>query len=253
MQTDTNFKVVIPARYSSTRYPGKPLAKICGKEMVLHVYEKAQQSSSSEVIIATDDKRIAEVAEDAGATVCMTSPDHQTGTDRLTEVVNHYGWPEDTVIVNVQGDEPLIPVSCIEQVATNLIANTRAVMATLATPITTAEEYNDPNVVKVMFDTNGMAMLFSRSGIPFYRDGEYGVPTPAYRHLGIYSYRAGYLTNVYGSLAECKPEVAEKLEQLRVLHNGDGIHVDVALDRPGPGVDTPTQLEEVESLIRDGS
>ncbi len=243
-----NFRIVIPARYQSTRFPGKPLEQICGKEMVLHVYEKAVQSNAVEVLIATDDERIFEVASKAQANVCMTSTDHITGTDRLVEVVKAQQWPADTVIVNVQGDEPLIPVACIEQVAQNLHQNRDAVMATLATPILSLEEYNDPNVVKVVFNKVGMAMYFSRSGIPFYRDGNHNDSCPSFRHIGIYAYRAGYLAG-YSSLPECEIEMVEKLEQLRVLHNGGAIHVAVAAELPGPGVDTPEQLVEVESLL----
>ena len=248
MQTDHPFKVVIPARYQSTRFPGKPLKKINGREMVLHVYEKAMQSAAEEVLIATDDERIFNVAESAGAKVCLTSTGHATGTDRLVEVVSKQAWPADSVIVNVQGDEPLIPVACIEQVAGNLIENTAAVMATLATPISLLEEFEDPNVVKVVFNNRGLAMYFSRSGIPHYRDGGFAVSCQSYRHIGIYAYRAGYLRG-YPSLPSCDIEDTEKLEQLRVIHNGDMIHVDIATELPGPGVDTPAQLAQVESIM----
>ncbi len=248
MQTNEEFRVVIPARFQSSRFPGKPLKKLCGKEMVLHVYEKACQSSATEVLIATDDERIFNVAKDANANVCMTAPDHITGTDRLVEVVKQQNWPADTVVVNVQGDEPLIPVVCIEQVARNLHGS-NAVMATLAVPILSPQEYADPNVVKVVFDKNGMAMLFSRASIPHYRDGAYRDCGKSFRHIGIYAYRAGYLAG-YSTLPECEIELAEKLEQLRVLYNGDSIHVEVAAEIPGPGVDTPEQLHEVESILK---
>ncbi len=248
MPLNEHFRIVIPARYQSTRFPGKPLEQICGKEMVLHVYDKAIQSTAIEVLIATDDERIFEVASKAQANVCMTSADHITGTDRLVEVVESQQWPADTVVVNVQGDEPLIPAACIEQVAHNLHQNREAVMATLATPILSLEEYNDPNVVKVVSNKEGLAMYFSRSGIPFYRDGNHKDLCPSFRHIGIYAYRAGYLAG-YSSLPECEIETAEKLEQLRVLYNGGAIHVDVAVELPGPGVDTPEQLIEVESLL----
>lgn len=242
------FKVVIPARYQSSRFPGKPLAKIAGKEMVLHVYELAMQSAATEVVIATDDQRIFDLAAGCGAKVTMTSKDHATGTDRLVEVVATQGWPADTIIVNVQGDEPLIPIACIDQVAQNLHQNASAVMATLATQINSESEFADPNVVKVVFDAYGMAMLFSRATIPFDRDRGFDQSVTCFRHLGIYAYRAGYLQG-YSSLPECVIETAEKLEQLRVLYNGDRIHVDVALEVPGPGVDTAEQLIEVEAML----
>jgi len=252
MQIDNSFRVVIPARYQSTRFPGKVLEKIDGKEMVLHVYEKAMQSAADEVIVATDDQRIFDAVKHAGANVCLTSTEHATGTDRLSEVVALLKWPDDTVIVNVQGDEPLIPVPCINQVALNLIENNDAVMATLATPIDEMEEFEDPNIVKVVFNANGMAMYFSRSGIPHYRDGSYTASCQSYRHIGIYAYRAGYLLN-YPSLAACDVEEAEKLEQLRVIYNGDMIHVALAKELPGPGVDTPAELALVESIMKANS
>lgn len=248
MNADSAFRVVIPARYQSTRFPGKPLEKIAGKEMVLHVYEKAIQSAASEVVIATDDQRIFDTATRANANVCLTSPDHATGTDRLVEVVAKKKWSDETIVVNVQGDEPLIPVACINQVAVNLEQNTDAVMATLAAVIADQAEYSDPNVVKVLFDRKGMAMYFSRSEIPHYRDDEFGKNCSSYRHIGIYAYRAGYLAG-YSSLEGCEIENVEKLEQLRVLYNGDRIHVDVAHKIPGPGVDTPEQLKLVESML----
>lgn len=249
MADNSSFKVVIPARYQSTRLPGKPLKKIAGKEMVLRVYDKACLSNAGQVLIATDDERIYQVAKNAGADVCMTLAEHETGTDRLAEVVSKNGWAPDTIVVNVQGDEPLIPVSCINQVAANLAEHHAAVIATLAARIQQVSEYNDPNVVKVIFDSNGMALLFSRSPIPFYRDNEFDDACASYRHLGIYAYRAGYLSQ-YATLPECGIEQAEKLEQLRVLNNGDRIHVALAEDLPGPGVDTAAQLAEVESIVQ---
>lgn len=249
MADNSSFKVVIPARFQSSRLPGKPLKKIVGREMVLRVYDKACLSNAGQVLIATDDERIYQVASSAGADVCMTSAAHETGTDRLAEVVSQNSWPSDTIVVNVQGDEPLIPVSCINQVASNLAAHQAAVIATLAARIQQVTEYNDPNAVKVVFDKHGMALLFSRSPIPFYRDDEFNDGCASYRHLGIYAYRAGYLSE-YATLPECGIEQAEKLEQLRVLNNGDRIHVAIAEDLPGPGVDTAEQLAEVELIIQ---
>ena len=248
MQPEQPFRVVIPARFQSTRFPGKPLAEICGKSMLLHVYENALQSSAEEVLIATDDERIFNHVSLAGANVCMTSSEHETGTDRLVEVVRQRNWMPETIVVNVQGDEPLLPVSCIEQVAVNLHHHTNAVMATLATPIANAEDVNDQNVVKVVSNADGMAMLFSRSAIPCYRDTGKAQFSLSNRHLGIYAYRAGFLSR-YAELPFCALEQAEKLEQLRVLFNGDQIHVDTAKEIPGPGVDTPEQLAEVEVIL----
>jgi len=225
MQTNGSFRVVIPARFESTRFPGKPLQLIDGKEMVLHVVEKASQSDATEVVVATDDQRILDVVQASGADVCLTATDHETGTDRLVEVVTSRGWTEDEVVVNVQGDEPLIPVDCINQVANNLIQNPTAVMSTLA-----------------------MAMYFSRASIPYNRDGGIANGCKSYRHIGIYAYRAGYLAT-YPKLAASRLEALEKLEQLRVLDNGDLIHVDIARELPGPGVDTPEHLALVESMV----
>lgn len=247
MSSKKSFCVVIPARFQSTRFPGKPLKLIAGKEMLLHVYEKAIQSDAAEVVIATDDQRIFDVAQDAGADVCLTASYHETGTDRLVEVAQSRGWSDDVVVVNVQGDEPLIPVDCINQVSANLIQNPEAVIATLAAQITDRQEYDDPNVVKVVFNSKGMAMYFSRSPIPYYRKGEFANGCKCYRHIGIYAYRVGYLAG-YQQLSSCF-EAVEKLEQLRVLDNGDLIHVDVARQLPGPGVDTPEHLALVESII----
>ncbi len=247
MSSDDSFRVVIPARYQSTRFPGKPLKRIAGKEMILHVYEKAVQSDAAEVVIATDDERVFNVVQSAGAEVCMTASDHQTGTDRLVEVVHSRRWADDTVVVNVQGDEPLIPVVCINQVAENLTQNPEAVMSTLAAEILNQDEYADPNIVKVVFNSKGMAMYFSRSPIPHYRDGDFGNGCSGFRHIGIYAYRVGYL-GTYQKLSS-RFEQAEKLEQLRVLDNSDSIHVDVARELPGPGVDTPEHLALVESII----
>lgn len=247
MPSDNSFRVVIPARYQSTRFPGKPLKRIAGKEMILHVYEKAVQSDAAEVVIATDDERIFSVVRNAGAEVCMTASDHQTGTDRLVEVVHSRKWSDEAVVVNVQGDEPLIPVDCINQVAENLIQNPDAVMSTLAAEIRDQNEYADPNIVKVVFNTKGMAMYFSRSPIPYFRDGVFGDGCGSFRHIGIYAYRSGYL-GTYQKLSS-RYEQVEKLEQIRVLDNGDLIHVDVARELPGPGVDTPEHLSLVESII----
>lgn len=252
MSADAKFNIVIPARFQSERFPGKPLAEISGKAMVLHVYERAQRSDASEVWIATDNEKIYNAASAAGAKVCMTSDQHETGTDRLAEVVAIQKWDCDSIVVNVQGDEPLIPVACINQVAKNLHTHGAAVMATLATPIVTLSDYQDPNVVKVLSDADGMAMLFSRASIPYARDGVTSdgsvVSLKAMRHIGIYAYRSGFLLK-YPTLPECSLEKIEKLEQLRILYRGESIHVDTACEIPGPGVDTPEQLVQVQEII----
>ena len=230
-----SFVVVIPARYASTRLPGKPLADIHGKPMVQHVVEKALQSGADRVIVATDDERVqqalAPFAAAAGFEVCMTSPDHQSGTERLAEVCRHYGFAADTIIVNVQGDEPLIPPAIIRQVADNLAAAT-APMATLSVPIKDAEEAFNPNAVKVVTDKDGYALYFSRASIPWDRDrfansleqiGDY-----YQRHIGIYAYRAGFIQR-YVDWAPSVLEQVEALEQLRVLWYGEKIHVAQAL------------------------
>jgi 3-deoxy-manno-octulosonate cytidylyltransferase (CMP-KDO synthetase) len=246
--TEADYKIVIPARFSSTRFPGKPLALIDGVPMVIRVYQRVMNVTAGDVIVATDDERIADACKSHDAPVCMTQSDHPTGTDRVAEVCRQMQWPDDTVIVNVQGDEPLIPLSSVEQVAGNLQTHPDASIATLCTPITDAQEFADPNNVKVVFDHRGMAMYFSRAPIPFERDNS-GDVSSAYRHLGLYAYRADFLAR-YGSLSACMVEDLEKLEQLRALWNGERIHVGVASELPGPGVDTPEQLAEVEALLK---
>ncbi|OED39941.1 3-deoxy-manno-octulosonate cytidylyltransferase [Chromatiales bacterium (ex Bugula neritina AB1)] len=248
MPQQVDFSIVIPARYNSSRFPGKPLAEIDGVPMVMLVHQRALESQAREVIIATDDERIADVCRRAGARVCMTSPDHLTGTDRIAEVSRQVGWAEQQVVVNVQGDEPLIPVSAIRQVAANLHSCSQASVATLCTPITDAQELRDPNVVKVVFDKAGLALYFSRSLIPHDRDS-ISVQTPAFRHLGLYAYRVGFLSR-YAEMAECEIEQLEKLEQLRALWHGERIHVSEAVELPGMGVDTPADLDQVANIIK---
>lgn len=249
--TEPAFKIVIPARYNSSRFPGKPLALICGVPMVVRVYQQALKTSASEVIVATDDDRVVNICSNNDVPVCLTSPDHPTGTDRIAEVARLKGWSDDDIVVNVQGDEPLIPVSTIHQVANNLHRFTHASIATLATSIIDYEELIDPTNVKVVFDHNGLAHYFSRAPIPFDRDmtAESAAKTlkNAFRHLGLYAYRVGFL-NRYAEMPECEYEALEKLEQLRALWHGEKIHVDIATELPGTGVDTPEQLALVEAL-----
>lgn len=245
----TAFKVVIPARYASTRLPGKPLLELAGRPMLQHVHERSLQSGASVVIIATDDRRIADAAYNFDATVCMTSPEHTSGTERLAEVVEVQGWDDDSIIVNVQGDEPLIPVALIKQVAAGLADNADAPMATLAYPIHSTDEVADPNIVKVVLDKQGHALYFSRAAIPCYRDRPaLGNGTQALRHIGLYAYRAGFLKR-YMQLEASPLESIEKLEQLRVLWHGLKIHVGIATEMPGHGVDTREDLARVDALL----
>ena len=248
---DSHFKVVIPARYASTRLPGKPLLPIAGRPMIQHVYERALQSGADEVVIATDDERIASAASDMGASSCMTSPTHVSGTDRIAEVVDRLGWGDNSLVVNVQGDEPLIPPALIGQVAAVLSRHAEAAVATLACPVADRQEWQDPNVVKVVLDSDGFALYFSRAPVPFDRDGDADITTTALRHLGLYAYRADFLKS-YRRLEPSPLESIEKLEQLRVLWHGRRICVDIARERPGPGVDTEDDLARVvEHLTAD--
>ncbi len=250
------FSVVIPARFGSSRFPGKPLAKIAGKPMVQHVYERAIQSEAQRVIIATDDQRIADAAGRFGAEVCMTSADHPSGTDRLQEVVHSLGFYADDIVVNVQGDEPLIPPRVINQVAHNLSAVTEASIATLCEPINDIGSLLNPNVVKVVADCAGRALYFSRAPIPWPRDafaseagrkavrGGVNFSSP----IGIYAYRVKLL-NDFVKWAPAPVEETECLEQLRAMWNGAIIHVEEADELPPAGVDTPEDLERIRHLF----
>ncbi|MCU1733891.1 MULTISPECIES: 3-deoxy-manno-octulosonate cytidylyltransferase [unclassified Pseudomonas] len=248
------FTVVIPARLRSTRLPGKPLLPIAGKPMVQHVWEQARKSSAARVVIATDDPGIVEACKAFGAEVLLTREDHESGTDRLAEVAAALGLPADAIVVNVQGDEPLIPPSIIDQVAANLAEHPEAGIATLGEPIEDVESLFNPNVVKVVADCNGLALTFSRAPLPWARDAfaksrdrlPEGVPYR--RHIGMYAYRAGFLQDFVG-WGPCWLEKAEALEQLRALWHGVRIHVADALEAPPVGVDTPEDLERVRRLL----
>ncbi|HIF9139063.1 TPA: 3-deoxy-manno-octulosonate cytidylyltransferase [Photobacterium damselae] len=246
-----SFTVIIPARYQSTRLPGKPLADIGGKPMVQWVYEQACKSGADKVIVATDDQRVFDAVQAFGGEVCITRSDHQSGTERLAEVVEKYNLADDHIVVNVQGDEPLIPDTIIRQVADNL-AHKNAPMATLAVEIDHEDEVFNPNAVKVVTDKDGYAMYFSRASIPWDRDHFAQQPAQIHhnllRHIGIYAYRAGFI-NTYINWQPTALEQIEALEQLRVLWYGEKIHVDVAIDAPPAGVDTPEDLEKVRALI----
>ncbi|MFX0567052.1 3-deoxy-manno-octulosonate cytidylyltransferase [Kosakonia cowanii] len=248
-----SFVVIIPARYASTRLPGKPLVDINGKPMVVHVLERARESGAERIIVATDNEEVREAVQAVGGEVCMTRTDHQSGTERLAEVVEKCGFSDETVIVNVQGDEPMIPPAIIRQVADNLAARRDVGMATLAVPIESAEEAFNPNAVKVVMDAQGYALYFSRATIPWDRDrfaaSRETIGDSFLRHIGIYGYRAGFIRR-YVSWQTSPLEQIEMLEQLRVLWYGERIHVDVASVVPGTGVDTPEDLERVRQAMR---
>lgn len=247
-----SFNIVIPARHGSTRLPGKPLLDIAGKPMVQRVWEQACLSSAAQVIIATDDERIAAVAGTFGAAVCMTRADHPSGTDRLQEVATRCGWDDGQIVVNVQGDEPLIPPAVIDQVANNLAANPGAGIATLCEPVCDVGELVNSSAVKVVFDSRGMALYFSRATIPWPREafqaGTDIMPAHGswYRHIGIYAYRTAFL-HQYVSWQPAPIEQLEQLEQLRALYNGTGIHVARASAPVPGGVDTQADLDAVRA------
>ena len=248
-----SFTVIIPARYASSRLPRKPLADIAGKPMIQHVWEKAQQAGANRVIIATDHEEIEQVAKTFGAEVCMTSTEHNSGTERLAEVIEKMAIADDEIIVNVQGDEPLIPPVIIQQVAQNLAEN-QVNMATLAVKLETKEELFNPNCVKVVTDQKGMALYFSRAAIPFARDhfadcNDAFVASQSYlRHIGIYAYRAKFV-NQYIRWQPTVLEKLESLEQLRALWYGEKIHVELAKEAPQVGVDTLEDLERVREIL----
>tara|TARA_B110000858_G_scaffold177676_1_gene212872 strand:- start:6770 stop:7510 length:741 start_codon:yes stop_codon:yes gene_type:complete len=243
-----SFSVVIPARYASTRLPGKPLLDICGKPMLQRTYERALESKADRVIIATDDIRIQEAAEGFGALVCMTSNSHASGTDRIQEVSGQLQMLETDLVVNVQADEPLIPPSVINQVADNLQQDYEVGIATLCETISDKEEVGDSNSVKVVLDSKGHALYFSRATIPWQGSAS---AKNCYRHIGIYAYRVAVL-NQFVEWPVCELEVTEKLEQLRALYNGIGIHVAVSSESIPPGVDTEKDLELVRTHLSAG-
>jgi len=252
-----SFAVVIPARYASSRLPGKPLLEIAGKPMVQRVWERAMQAGAEEVVIATDDARIESAARGFGAEVAMTSAGHPSGTDRLQEVAARRGWDAGRIVVNVQGDEPLIPPALIRQVADNLAAQQDASIATLCVAIDSLEELTNPNAVKVVADVNGLALYFSRATIPWPRDAfasdRESMPGGAwFRHIGIYAYRASFLHR-YVQWSPAPLEHLEQLEQLRALYHGERIHVAEACEAIPPGVDTPADLEALRALFASSS
>ena len=238
----TDFVVVIPARYASVRLPGKPLRDINGKPMIQHVYERGKESSASKVVVATDDQRIADAAEVFGATVCMTGDQHRSGSERIAEVCDIMNWDDDRVVVNLQGDEPAMPATLIDQCAA-LLDDGLADIATLASPIASQRDFENPNVVKVITNNDGNAIYFSRAAIPHDRSGcERGAAmSAAMHHHGIYAYRCGVLRRLV-TTEPSKIERSEQLEQLRALSLGMTIRVGIPPQRPGAGVDTENDL-----------
>jgi 3-deoxy-manno-octulosonate cytidylyltransferase (CMP-KDO synthetase) len=254
MTATLEFVVAIPARYASTRLPGKPLRPIAGEPMILRVARRALAAGAVEVVVATDDGRIADALRDAPVRVVMTRADHASGSDRLAECARTLGWADDAIVVNLQGDEPLAPPSGIRAVA-ECLASGSAPMATLVTPIDNVHEVFDPNCVKVVTGLDGHALYFSRAPLPWARDAfartREALPTePSFlRHIGIYAYRAGFL-RAFAALPPTPAERAEALEQLRALEHGHRIAVRLAPDPFPAGVDTPADLARVDAMLR---
>ena len=241
------FDVLIPARYAATRLPGKPLLDVCGKPLVQWVYERAKSSKADRVIVATDDERVKRAVEDFGGDVYLTRADHRSGSDRIAEVVNQLHMPKERIVVNVQGDEPLIPGSLINKVARLLVTDDHVLVATACHEITSHKEFNNTNVVKMVCNNKGYAMYFSRAPIPWPRQvSEEGVK--ALRHIGIYGYRAGFLRE-FTRWPESDIEATERLEQLRILEHGVPIAVCRIEDPPGAGIDTPEDLEQFRAFV----
>jgi 3-deoxy-manno-octulosonate cytidylyltransferase (CMP-KDO synthetase) len=251
----TPFEVVIPARFGSSRLPGKPLLDLEGLPMVVQVALRAAVSGARSVLVATDDPRIAAAASQHGFAAVMTAANHPSGTDRIAEVAARRGWPDDRVVVNVQGDEPLIDPALITQVAATLAEAPDAAIATVCCPLNVAADFVNPNVVKVVLDARGYALYFSRAGIPFPRDafraGTAGLPPdlPAYRHVGLYAYRVGFL-HAYGTLSPAPIERFEALEQLRALWHGFRIAVHTSPAAPPAGIDTEDDLARARAYLR---
>ena len=242
------FSVIIPARYASSRLPAKMLKEINGKSLIEHTYSNAIKSNASRVIIATDDERIKTVAEGFGAEVCMTNASHTSGTSRIAEAVSFLNFQNDDVIVNLQGDEPMMSPSAINQVASNLVSSGMSV-ATLCEAIDTVDAYFDENCVKVVYNSRGRAMYFSRSPVPAFRDGQNINLDLCFRHIGLYAYRVNFLKN-YSNMPISRLETAEKLEQLTFLMEGFDIHVDVSFASTGYGVDTESDLIKVKKELK---
>jgi len=242
------FKVVIPARYASARLPGKPLLDIAGKPMVVRVADQAKKSKANEIVVATDFEKIVIACEAHNFKVIMTRIDHASGTDRIAEVVEKLGWQDDEIVVNVQGDEPLIEPELINSVAQHLAESHDAVMATACHAIHDETSLLSPNIVKVVMDSNSNALYFSRAPIPYPRDETHKMTIQAQRHIGIYAYRVWFLKK-YATLTPSTLEKIESLEQLRVLFHGYKIGVFITKNAPASGVDTQSDLDYVRSLF----
>jgi 3-deoxy-manno-octulosonate cytidylyltransferase (CMP-KDO synthetase) len=256
-----DYHVVIPARFSSSRLPGKPLALVAGVPMIVRVAQQAAATTAASIVVATDDARVERAVTEAGFQAMLTDPAHPSGSDRIMEVAAAMGWPDDSIVVNVQGDEPLIPPAIIEQVAAGLLSEAQRAVYTLCETVDSKADLFDPNQVKVVFDSTGRALYFSRAPIPFAR-GDFTLDGPVqaeaalpqsgrwYRHVGIYGYRLNVLRR-FVALPVSALESIEMLEQLRLLDNGIEIHVGIAGQRIPPGVDTPADLERVNALFAD--
>jgi 3-deoxy-manno-octulosonate cytidylyltransferase (CMP-KDO synthetase) len=248
------FHVVIPARYESTRLPGKPLASIAGRPMIRWVWERAVESGAQTVTVATDHESVAAACRCFGAAVEMTDPGHASGTDRIAEVADRAGWADEVIVVNVQGDEPLLPPAVIRQVAELLILHADADVGTLGTPIHDLAEYLATDVVKLVADADGAALYFSRAPVPWHRDGAPRGPASqerfegAVRHLGIYGYRVAALRRL-SAQPPCRLEEIERLEQLRALWMGMRIQTDIAVEVPPAGVDTAADLDRINEFL----
>ncbi len=250
----TKFKVVIPARYASTRLPGKPLINLAGKPMIAHVCDRAREAEAEQIVVATDDLRIFDVVSELGIEAVMTSNSHQSGSERIAEVAQKLQWHDDEIIVNLQGDEPLLSAEYIRRVAKVLSNSSLAKITTLAVVINAVEEVFDSNIVKVVVDKLGHALYFSRAAIPWDRDGfvkhRCFVSNNIYfRHIGLYAYRVGFL-NQYVNWEESPLEKIEVLEQLRILWHGEKILVEVVSEAPLAGIDTEDDLRRVEKYLQ---
>jgi 3-deoxy-manno-octulosonate cytidylyltransferase (CMP-KDO synthetase) len=254
MNFKPDFKIVIPARFASTRLPGKALKPLLGIPMIQHVYQRAMETSASDIIVATDHNDIAQAVKKFGGNVMMTKLDHPTGTDRISEVIHAQSWSDDTIVVNLQGDEPHIPAKLIQETAESLALNSQCDIATLATKITTMEDVVNPNMVKIVLNNNNEALYFSRATIPYNKKWnnkdklKQEIEFPYYHHIGLYAYTVGFLKQ-FPSLTPCSIELAESLEQLRALYYGYRIFVKIINSSPGHGVDTEADINRVEKLL----
>jgi len=247
---NSEFNIVIPSRFGSSRFPGKPLYELNGKPMILHVIDRARESKATQIVVATDDERIASQCADYGADIEMTDEAHVSGTDRIAEVATRRGWADDCIIVGLQGDEPATPAGMLNQLAMNMSVYSDANMATFCMPVTSADEYLNKHRVKVVRDKRNMALYFSRASIPARRDPIESSEYPeAFIHIGLYAYRCDFLKQ-FSQMALATIEQEEQLEQLRVLYNGGRIHVDT-VDEVAAGVDHPDDVAVIEHLLTD--